>query len=132
MTTIAQVRDALADVVSATGLPALAYLSDTVNTPCAHVYPKAMDPRLVFSQAKAEYPFGVIVYTNRTEPHEAQTMLDLCRELTGAQSILQAVQGEWTVGVVDYCTVTRISEVETVEVAGVSYLIVEFDLEIVW
>lgn len=133
MTTIADARDALQDAVATTGLRAYAYIQDSVNAPCAHVVPLEFDPRLVLSQAKAEYQFQIRVYVSRAAAVEQnQKLLDEYRDLTGTKSLLRAIQDDTNWDGVDYFSVTRIGEVGVVDYGGAPYLMLELDVEAVF
>lgn len=129
---MADVRETLSDAVRSTGLACSGKLSDVVTAPCARVFRKEFDPRMVFSEGKSEYQFGIIVFTSRASPETSMNLLDLCAEVSGAQSITAAVQdeGNWSFDL-DYVQVTRIGGESIMEVAGVQYLTIDFDVEVV-
>lgn len=132
-TTYAEARDCLKRAVESTGLPCLPYWFDSFDTPQAFVMRREFDPRLVFSQAKAEYLFRIRVITGRTQEQAAQELLDEVAELSGAKSILLAVQDDdfWSAAI-DYAQVTSIAEPATVEIAGEVYLVQDFEVEVVF
>lgn len=135
MTTIAQVRDAMAAAVATIdGLRAYAYELDTINAPAAHVVSLEYDPRYVMADAPTEYQFQIRVYVPRAAVEQAQKLLDGYREVSGATSIRAAVQNENNrpAGLADYFSVTRIGAVGVVEVAGAPYLYLEIDVEAVF
>jgi hypothetical protein len=134
MTTVAQVRDGLAEAITnGCGLRASGYVLDTIAAPCAHVFRREMDPRLVFSKAKAEYRFGVRVFVGRIAEKPAQQRLDELTEASGAGSLVVAVEDSdnWPV-TVDYAVVTLIGEPQQVTVADEVFLAVDFDVEVVF
>jgi hypothetical protein len=134
MTTIAQVRDAIKGAVETTGLSAVAYLVDTINPPVAHVFPTDYDPRMVFSSAKATYPFTVRVFMHRFVPTPQQQQLDALKEPTGSGSLTEAVQDSdnWGSVDVDYAQVVSVGGNVEREIAGTVYLTADFDIEVVW
>ena len=134
MTTIAQVRQGLADAITAgTGLRGEAIVHDSINAPCFEVVRKEMDPRMIFSGAKAQYQFTVRVFQGRTSVIAAQEAIDDLCEINGDGSLLQAVEtsSNWDI-TIDYAEVTRIGETGGAERGGIEYLMVEFDVEVVW
>jgi hypothetical protein len=135
VTTVRQVRTALAEAITAgCGLRAFPYVADTIPAPCAQVFRREMDPRMVFSKAKASYQFGVRVFWPRAAEVNAQQKLDEFTEATGAGSLVGAIEDgdNWTVDV-DYASVILIGETQTVTtVAGEEFLTVDFDVEVVF
>ena len=134
MPTVTQVRDDLADVITAgCGLRAAALIQDTMVAPIAIVSRRAFDPRLVFAQSKAAYLFTVTVYVDRTDERAAQRALDTLTEISGSGSIVAAIQNGalWSVSV-DYAAVTQIGEVQAVAIAESNYLAVPIDVEVVF
>lgn len=133
-TTIAQVREALADACKVQGLQVSPYPADQITPPAAMVLRKRMDPRMVFSAAKSVYQFGLVVYVARADERSGAIAIDRYCETTGDWSIKQAVEdgANWPSNLVDYAQVTSIGETQVAEVAGAQYLIVEFDIEVVF
>lgn len=135
MTTIAEVRDAIANCIDTIpGLRSAAYIQDQITPPIAHVMPLDFDPRLVFSEAKSVYKFQIRVYVGRTPAEQNQAALDTYREVHGSHSITAAVQDDtnWGGVEVDYAKVTRIGSVGVAEVGGVPYLVLQIDVEVLW
>jgi hypothetical protein len=136
VTTIADVRAALAEAVATTGgLNVSAYLRDTIVAPAAQVFRAEMDPRLVLGSSKQAYAFGVRLYVGRTSEEGGQVAVDEYCAMAGATSIRAAVELDtnWpSPAVVDYAQVTQVGETEVVEIAGVQYLVVDFTVEVVW
>lgn len=134
MTTAADVRAALAAAVESTGMRCAPYLAELKNVPCAQVWRKAYDPRMVLGQAKATYLYGLIVYCGRVDSRAAMELLDECSALDGDLSILAAVQNEdnWDGVEVDYVSVVDVAGEAISEVAGVQYLTTEFEIEVVF
>lgn len=132
MPTIAQVRDGLADAITAgCGLRASGYMTDNVPHPVAHVFRGEMDPRMVMGKAKAAYPFIARVFVGRAAEVAAQKRLDELTEPTGAGSLVAAVEDgdNWSVDV-DYAVVTSIGAVQNVLIADESVLFVDFEIEV--
>ena len=134
MTTIADVRDGLAEAINAgTGLRTMAYLSGSIPHPCGHVRLGAYDPRMVMGRAKAEYPFIVTVFVGVASDRSAQKRCDRLREPAGDESIVTAVEtsANWSVDV-DYASVTMVGEPSEVAVAEEILMTVEFEIEVVF
>lgn len=134
MTTIADVRQSLADVVATVVPMATAYLGDVQHVPSAQIMRKQMTPGLVFSDAKQTYLFGVVVYANRTIEANGQQWLDGLCEMTGASSMKAAIESSdaWAASI-DYARVTSVGETQLVQFdGGAQYLSVEFEVEVVW
>lgn len=130
-----EVRDALANAITAgTGLRASALVLDTMAPPIAVVARQPFDPRLVFTQAKAAYQFAVRIYAGRTNERAAQEALDGWCELSGAGSVIAAIQNDanWGAVDVDYAVVTNVGEVQAVAIGESVYLTVELTVEVVF
>lgn len=133
MPTIAEVREALAGAASVSLVPCYPYEADTITVPSFYVTRDEFDPRLVFSQAKAQLTFTLIGYFDRTATESGLRTIDALCEWQGDGSMVAAVQDgdNWST-TVDYASVTRIGRTELVDVGGVTYLSVQFDVEVVW
>lgn len=135
MTTIAQVRDNLADIAATiTGWRGTAYVGDAVNAPVIKVFRPAFDPRVVFSGSKMQLTFRCVAYAKRVETDRSEAALDALAELTGSGSFIAAVQtsSNWSV-TVDYAQVVNVGETTVVTFGdGVEYLACPFDVEVVW
>lgn len=132
--TIADVRDGLATALETIdGWRAGAYVGDMINPPCFKVARPAFDPRMVFGGAKATHTFRVHAYTSRGATEANEKALDALCELSGSGCVIAAVQTgtNWPI-TVDYAQVTQVGEVGLAEIAGVEYLTVPFDIEVVW
>lgn len=129
---IRDVRESLVAAVRTTGLPCSDTILDVKNPPCAQVYRKDYDPRMVFAEGKSMYEFGVVVFMGRVVPESSFAALDLYAEVAGPKSITAALQNEanWTFDV-DYVQVVNIGGEQIMEVAGTQYLTIEFDVEVV-
>ena len=135
MTTIYQVRSALADVLSlipgwSVGSP---YVGDQVNAFTFKINRPAFDPRMVMQQSKAAHTFTVTAYAPRAVPEESEAALDALCELTGTGSLIATVQdGDlWSV-TVDYAVVTQCGEIQAVDWDTTQFLACQFQIEVVW
>lgn len=134
MPTVTEVRDDLAAVITAgTGLRAAPLVQDVMVAPIAIVSRRPFDPRMVLQQAKAAYQFTVTIYADRTDERAAQRKLDAYCELSGATSVLAAIQDGtlWSEDV-DYAQVTQIGDVQAVIIGESNYLAVEMAVEVVF
>lgn len=133
MTTIKQVRDAMATAVETTGLSCKAHTVNHVDPPVAMIETRPFDPRLNMSQSKWVVPFVVRVFAASLSEMEEAQRFDEYRELSGSTSVLAAIQtsGNWGI-TVDYAQVTQIGEPQWVDVGGIPYQAVDFDVEVCW
>jgi hypothetical protein len=136
VTTIADVRIALADAVATiSGVTADPYQRDTVTAPAAQVLRREMDPRLVLGASKQAYAFTVRLFVRRGAEDTAQAQLDEFCAMSGVSSVRAAIEDEdsWpSPAIVDYAQVVLVGETEVQDVAGVQYLTVDFEVEVVW
>lgn len=134
MPTVQEVRTALAEAIAVTGLRSAPMWQDTFTAPIAIITRREFDPRLVFTANKAAYQFTVTIYADRTVERTAQVLLDDCCELTGATSVVAAIQDEdnWSSVTIDYVQVTRIGEVSATSQGESNYLTVPIDVEVVF
>ena len=134
MPSIDEVCTALADVVATVDvLRAKGFPDDQVNPPEAHVLTQPFDPRLVFDSTKSAYQLGVRVIVPRTNLRTAYEQLRKFMDADGSTSIRAAIEDEdnWA-QTIDYAVVTQISQPFELELAGVVYMAVGFDVEVVW
>ena len=133
MTTVAAVRDDIAAILNAKTIRAIGWMPDAIPAPCVVVSRREMDPRMVFSEAKAAYQFLLRVYVPRTSERAGQDQLDEWCEPTGSTSIMAALQtgSNWT-QTVDYAVVTSIGEVFETARADEVFLAVDIEVEVVW
>ncbi len=128
MTTIAEVRAALAE---ACGIRATAYITDSVNTPVAVVALNEVDYDVVMGRGADQWNYTVTVYTSRTDETRAQKYLDDLREPTGATSLKTLIEADAGLAeLVDYVVVRSASPVQAQPVGQVTYLLVEFTVEV--
>lgn len=136
MTTVSEVRTEIAGIIddNIKGLRGSAIVPDQMVGPIAIVSRRAFDPRFVFSGAKSTYELTVTIYTPRAADRAAQNLLDDWVELTGATSVIAAIQDgdNWSNVTVDYAQVINVSEVQSVSVDTADYLAVRLDIEVVF
>lgn len=135
MTTIRQVREAMAAAITAGAeLPGSAVDGAVPNSGTFQVVRGAYDPRFVFSGTKQMYPFKVRVFAGVAANDANVRLLDEYAEAEGDRSIVAAVQNGtlWPDGLVDYAQVVQVSEVALASYPEAQFLMVEFDVEVVW
>jgi hypothetical protein len=134
MPTVQDVRSALADAIAVTGLRSAPMWQDTFTAPIAIITRREFDPRLVFTSNRAAYQFTVTIYADRTNERTAQVLLDDYCELSGAGSIVAAIQDDanWSSVDIDYVQVIRIGEVTASSQGESNYLAVPLDVEVVF
>ena len=135
MTTIADVRSAMAEAIKTTGLSASPYARATPTPPIAWVLRPAYDPRFVFGERKVDYKFKVLVFAGGVEDQAAQTLLDAYCEPSGGVSLVQALQdgANWPADLVDMVQVVNVGENLVQQLAdGSTYWTVELDVEVIW
>ena len=136
MTTIYDVRQGLADAAAhVAGWRTSAYVGEQVNPPMIKVTMPAFDPRYVLGETKARYTFRCYAYYTRAAGEAAERALDELAELSGAGSLIAAVQDgtNWPI-TVDYAVVTQVGEISTTQFGtdAVEYFVRPFDIEVVW
>lgn len=131
---LAEARDGLATAITAgTGLRCIAYLTDTIPAPVAHIRRLEFDPRYVLGRASAEYPFMARAYVGRVAEIAAQKRLDELADPTGG--ICSAVEDgdNWPDGTpVQSAWVTLIGEARDQLVADESFLFCDFEITVVF
>lgn len=134
-TTIPVVRQKLADIISAaTGLRASAYVGDMpITPPCVRVARGPVNPDWLYGSDVCEYPFVVSVYAGRAADRASEKLLDTYVEMTTgtSTSIRYAVEtmSNWSsIPAVQNVTLAGVSETKVVEISGVPYLLVDFDV----
>jgi hypothetical protein len=134
MPTVQDVRSALADAIAVTGLRSASMWQDTFTAPIAIITRREFDPRLVFTSNRAAFQFTVTIYADRTNERTAQILLDNYCELSGAGSIVAAIQDDanWSSVDIDYVQVIRIGEVTASSQGESNYLTVPIDVEVVF
>jgi hypothetical protein len=134
MPTVQEARSALADAIAVTGLRSAPMWQDTFTAPIAIITRREFDPRLVFTSNRAAFQFTVTIYADRTNERTAQILLDDYCELSGAGSIVAAIQDDanWSSVDIDYVQVIRIGEVTASSQGESNYLAVPLDVEVVF
>ena len=137
MASIAQVRQALSDAVdSIEGLRCRPYVPDNVSTPQAVIADDGVDYDLVLGRGADTYRYKIVVYVDRDAEIAAQKLLDTLREPVGSTSMKTVVEANAALAaLVDYAQVKRASEIQaasTTDASQAEYLMIEFDVEIVY
>ena len=136
MTTIKQARAGLAAAVLAgTSIRCDDYETDQIVAPCFQVGRNPFNPQLAQgSQTKAEHHFRVRHYVPRTADKQAQEQLDSAAETSGATSLKVAVEtsSNWGSVDVDYAEVVEVGEIVEVSRGDAVYLMVEYDVRVVF
>lgn len=128
--TIADIREALAAAIEATGVKATAYVTDQVNTPQAVVRRGELNYSDSFD-GEARYDFTITVYATR-EARAGQEYLDALVEPEGFTSMKAAVENDTALKEhIHYATVTRASPVNEAVVGETQYLAVDFSVLII-
>lgn len=129
---IANVRAKLADALrTIDGLRATDYITDEITPPQA-MFDYAIEPHLVFARGADVYRFNIKVFLNRSSDTASQKYLDLIRDPTTSGGLIQTVEGDANLAaVVDYARVTGVGEIQIANVAGVEYLMIEAQVEVV-
>lgn len=97
--TVAEIRQGLAEAVTITGLRSLAYVSDSINTPCLFVFPpERIRYDYTLAGGSHEYRFPLRLYVGRVDEKGAQARLDAYCSPTGEQSVHQAIEDDHTLG----------------------------------
>lgn len=126
-------REGLRQAITAgTGVRTIAYLSDNIPAPCAHVRRLEFDPRYVLGRASAEYEFSARVYVGRVHELASQKKLDELADPT--DGIPSAVEDgdNWPAGTpVQSAWVTLCGEINETTVGEESFLFADFDITVV-
>ena len=134
MTTIAEVRDSLAETITkGAGLRSYPYLTSSIQHPCCHVRLGEYDPRYVLGKSRAEYMFRVTVFVGPASERSAQIRCDRLREASGEGSLVAAIEDEslW-VADVDYAAVVSVGEPDEVVVAEETLMMFDLSVEVVF
>jgi hypothetical protein len=136
VTTVKDIRQALAQAVETTGLRCEPYLSDQINPPCAMVGRREKSPDLVFTEVTQVDPFYISVWVPRAEERTGQEMLDEYFDRTGVLSIKAAIEDgdNWATSLgVDYCKLLSWGEPQLgTDANGGTYITATIDLEVCW
>lgn len=134
MATLAAVRDALKVRLDTIADPFDAYnlWPDTVNPPCALVSPVSASPHTTFS-ARGSFFFDVLVLAAALEQGgaKAQDKLDGYLDLSGADSLVGAIEGDLTLGGSAETVLTgEWSDYGEIEVNDIKYLGARLAIEV--
>ena len=135
MTTIAEVRNELAEIAGGIGdWFGSSYVGDTVVAGTIKVFRPEFDPRVVFGGGKMMLTFRCVAYAKRIDSVFSEEALDALAEPSGDGSFIAAVADStnWSV-TVDFAQVVNVGEVAVVNWGdGTEYLACPFDVEVVW
>lgn len=134
MGSLSTIRDGLKTrLLTITGLRAYDTIPDDINIPCAVVgSPESVEFDSVYARGADKYTIPVRVYATLASERAGQDKLDGYLAGAGSGSIKAAIEGDVTLGGAAHTTrVTRASGYGVYEVAGVSYLGVEFSVEVI-
>lgn len=129
--TVAAARTALAaavDTISGLRCPD-GYIRGKVNPPEAMIdYEVNYD--LTFARGADSYLFKIKVFDELTSERAAQARLDTWRDGNDTASIKYVIEN-YSTGAYDYARVVSATDITVATVAGVDYLMVSFDVEVV-
>lgn len=131
-TTIAGVRQAIADACSTIpGWRASPYIKDTVAPPEIQVVAGQVDYDLVMARGADIWNYTLMAYVQRDSERAGQIMLDELCAPSGAGSLKTVLEADVALAaLVDYVRVRTASEVRSATVGAVTYLLVEFTVEV--
>jgi hypothetical protein len=133
--TLVQIREALSEAAGGiTGLTATAYVTDQIVGPQVTVARQQIDYNVnVGGGTKHTYNFVVSVYVARTMFEAWQAFLDELAEYTGATSMRAALEADdvATAAGADYVWVKSAAPITERTVGAVTYLIEDFEIEVV-
>jgi hypothetical protein len=125
MATLAAVRDALkVRLDTVTDLTAYDDIPDTILPPCAFPHPVSGDPHTTFS-GRGSFFFDIVVIGAAIDQGliHAQGILDGFLDLSGANSIIGAIEGDETLGGSAECILNPAwSDYGEVEIGEIKYL----------
>lgn len=105
------------------------YIRGRITPPEAMIdYVVAYD--LTFARGADSYTFKVKVFDTMTDERSAQARMDAWRDGNDTGSIKYAIEN-YATAAYDYARVTDASDISVATVAGVDYLMIEFDVEVV-
>lgn len=139
MATYLEVREGLARAIEL-GVGLAAYPRgeryQSASPPCALILRAETDHRLTFSDTRTHGFFKVQVVERANDADSAIDALDEYAAPTGSRSITAAVADgdNWTDNLVDYAQVQLVGPILEATPAGgqETYLMIEFDVEVVW
>lgn len=132
--TINAVRQALSDAVdSITGIRSTPYIPDQINTPQAVISLRGIDYDLTFGRGADTWNYVVQVFAARTAEKQAQQLLDTLSEPSGATSLKTVVEADsGLAALVEYARVRTVSPVQVATIGSNDYLVIEFEVEVVY
>jgi hypothetical protein len=130
--TLATTRTAIASAITAgcTGWRALDYVPSQINPP-QMIVDFEVNPQITFgdmSTAKREHPLIIQAFVPRDSDRASQLKLDVLRDPTDATSLWQVLAAS---AVGDYAQVTHCGACEVTTVAGVEYLMLTFQGDVI-
>lgn len=131
--TVLAAMEAAIETIS--GLRASSYMVEQPNPPMACIVPAPFDPRMVFSEAKAERLYEVILFAARAPAEASQKLLRGYCDLSGSTSVLAALQGASSLNdgsTADYVSVVEIGGLEITATGGTEYLTRKLTCEVVF
>lgn len=136
MNTLAAVRAAMATALDGiSGLSCSPYLTDSLAVPAggAQAMIDVSGPaRLVFADGGFGWTFTITVFAQRNDERSSQVYLDGLRDVSLSTSIKETIENDSALGaLVSYGTVGPSSETRVIQIAGATYLVVEFPVEVV-
>jgi hypothetical protein len=131
MATLTDVRQALADALSSIyGMRVSATILDAPRPPVAMVYPDVISYDLNANRGADLYTFIVTVMVGRADDRSSQNNID--RFAVGPDSVKTAIERDRSLGgVVNTCRVVEMRNYQAIPIGDVTYLAVEFEVEVV-
>jgi hypothetical protein len=124
----AAIRNVLAD---APGLRVHDYLPDQINPPVAYVGIDTINYHGAFAGGNAEHEYTVTVVVGRTSDRASQRALDEFLSYDGPRSVRATLERDRTLGgVVQTSIVTRGGNLQTITLAEVTYVAVDFTMAV--
>lgn len=134
MGTLSAIRDGLKTrLATITGLRAYDTIPDDINIPAAIVgVPESIEFDTTYGRGADRYTIPVRVYASLASERAGQDKLDGYLAASGSGSVKAAIEGDPTLGGAAHTTrVTQARGYGVYEIAGVSYLGVEFICEVI-
>lgn len=134
MTTPAQVRAAIAAAITTnSAFRGTAYLADQINPPEIQVDYEITYNLVMGNSPKATYPFVFQAFVPRDSERSSQILLDNLRDPNSDTSLSVVLEGDSALAaLVDYIDFSHASRIQSVDIAGGQYLMVEFNAEVVF
>jgi hypothetical protein len=131
MASLTDVRQALADALASIyGLRVSATMPDAPRPPVAMVYPDTISYDLNANRGADLYTFIVTVMVGRADDRSSQNNID--RFAVGPDSVKTAIERDRSLGgVVNTCRVVEMRNYQAIPIGDVTYLGVEFEVEVV-